>query len=126
VKNAVKGVLLSGMVLPGLGQIVLKSYKRGAALILVVFGAIGAIVVRATVQAMTILEQVTSEGKPVDEETIVRVVNQATTSSDYLLYNLSILLIVICWVIGMVDAYLTGKKVTGRTRRRFIPVREIS
>jgi len=110
VKNAVKGVLLSGLVLPGLGQIVLKSYKRGATLILVVLGAIGAIVIRAAGQALAILEKIESEGGPVDEETITQAVNQAASSGDQLLYTLSFLLIAICWVIGMVDAYLTGIK----------------
>ena len=35
-KNSLKGALLSGLVFPGLGQVVLKHYKRGFALMLTV------------------------------------------------------------------------------------------
>ena len=35
-KNSMKGALLSGLVFPGLGQIALKRYRRGFALMLTV------------------------------------------------------------------------------------------
>lgn len=109
-KNAMKGIFLSGLVLPGLGQIVLKSYKRGIALILGVFAAVFVIVVKIVQQALTILEKVESQGGPVDMESVSNAANQAATTADSLIFKLAILLIVICWIAGMVDAYYTGKK----------------
>jgi len=108
--NAMKGALLSGLVLPGLGQIVLKSYKRGIALMAGVLGAVFVIVAKTVQQALAILEKVTSEGGPVDMESVSNAANQATTATDSLIVNLAFGLIVLCWIAGVVDAYHTGKK----------------
>jgi hypothetical protein len=110
-KNAIKGMLLSGLVLPGLGQVVLKSYKRGIAIMLLVLIAFIAIVVSASRQAIAVLEKVASEGGAVDMEAISHAASQATTTGDHLLFNLSWLLILVCWLVGVVDAYTTGKKI---------------
>ncbi len=110
-KNAIKGMLLSGLVLPGLGQVVLKSYRRGISLILLVLIAFITIVVSAARQAVVVLEKVASEGGVVDMESISHAASQATTNADHMLYNLALLLILICWLVGMVDAYTTGKKI---------------
>ena len=109
-KNAMKGIFLSGLVLPGLGQIVLKSYKRGIALMLGVFAAGFVIVVKIVKQALTILEKVESQGGPVDMESVSNAADQAFTAADSLIVSLAFGLIVICWIVGMVDAYYTGKK----------------
>ena len=108
--NAMKGALLSGLVLPGLGQIVLKNYKRGIALMVGVLGAGFVIVAKTVQQALAILEKVTSEGGPVDMESVSNAANQATTAADSLIVNLAFGLIVLCWIVGVVDAYNTGKK----------------
>ena len=44
--NALKGALLSGLVYPGLGQVVLKHYKRGAALIITITAALLAVLIK--------------------------------------------------------------------------------
>ena len=110
-RNATKGMLLSGLVLPGLGQVVLKSYKRGIALMLLVLLGFITIVVSAARQAIVVPEKVASEGGAVDIESISHAASQATTNADHLLYNLALLLILVCWLVGMVDAYTTGKKI---------------
>ena len=117
-KNAVKGMLLSGLVLPGLGQIVLKSYKRGIALILLVLIAFIVIVVSASRKALVVLEKVAAESGAVDMESITRAVSQATTTADHLLFNLALLLILACWVAGVVDACITGRKIDLEERFR--------
>ena len=109
-KNAMKGVLLSGLVLPGLGQVGLKSYKRGIALMLAVFAAFFVIVTKTVQHALEILEKVASEGGSVDMESVSNAANQATTAADSLVFNLAFGVIAICWVAGVVDAYRTGKK----------------
>jgi hypothetical protein len=109
-KNAMKGALLSGLVLPGLGQVVLKSYKRGIALMLGVLAAFSVIVAKTVQHALAILEMVASEGGSVDVESVSNAANQATTAADSLIFNLAFGVIAICWVVGVVDAYYTGKK----------------
>ena len=49
--KSLKAALLSGLVLPGLGQFFLKRYKRGAALVLVVLGSMFVIISKALEQA---------------------------------------------------------------------------
>ncbi len=104
--NSLKGALLSGVVFPGLGQVILKHYKRGIALMLTVLVSLVVIVVRSVQQAFTILEKIASEGGAIDISTI----SNASTSSDSLISNLLLLLIILCWIISVVDAYRIGKK----------------
>jgi len=56
--NAVTGTLLSGLVFPGLGQVVLKRYKRGIALMLTVSVSLTVIMTKAVQIALAILKQV--------------------------------------------------------------------
>lgn len=109
--NAIKGMLLSGLVWPGLGQVVLKSYKRGIALMLFVLIAFIWVVVSASRQALAVLEKVASEGGAVDMESISHAASQATTAGDHLLSRLTLLLMLVCWLVGVVDAYATGRKI---------------
>jgi hypothetical protein len=109
-KNALKGALLSGLVFPGLGHVNLKHYKRGIALMLIVSVSLLVIVVKAVLQAFTILEKIELEGRAIEMSTILNATTQASTTSDSLLYNFLLLLIILCWIIGIVDAYRIGKK----------------
>ena len=108
--NSLKGALLSGVVFPGLGQIILKHYKRGIALMLTVLVSLLVIVVKAVQQALTILEKINSEGGAINMSTISNIATQASTTLDSLIFNFVLLLMIFCWVIGVVDAYIIGKK----------------
>jgi cbb3-type cytochrome oxidase subunit 3 len=108
--NSLKGALLSGVVFPGLGQIILKHYKRGIALMLTVLASLLVIVVKAVQQALTILGKINSEGGAIDMSTISNIATQASTTFDSLIFNFVLLLMIFCWVIGVVDAYRIGKK----------------
>jgi len=108
--NSLKGAFLSGVVFPGLGQIILKHYKRGIALMLTVIASLLVIVVKAVQQALTILEKINSEGGTINMSTISKISTQASTTFDSLIFNFVLLLMIFCWVIGVVDAYRIGKK----------------
>jgi len=108
--NALKGGLLSGLVFPGVGQAVLKYYKRGVVLMVTVFFGMAAIVVIAVQQALSILEKIESEGGTMDMNTISNAATQAMLSSGSLMINSLLLLIIICWIFGIIDAYRIGKK----------------
>jgi hypothetical protein len=109
-KNSIKGVLLSGLVFPGLGQLVLKHYKRGIALVLVSSASLSLIVLKVWQQVSLILEKVESGGGVIDPKTISAAVKGASSQSDQLIFSLAPLIFILCWVIGMVDAYRIGKK----------------
>ena len=109
-EKSLKAALLSGLVLPGLGQVFLKRYKRGIALVLVVLGSMFVIISKALEQAQTILEKIQAEGGTLDIATITNAATQSVSGSDNSAYSLALLLIVVCWVIGIVDAYSGRKK----------------
>ena len=108
--NSLKAALLSGLVLPGLGQLFLKRYKRGAVLLLVVLGCMFVIVTKALEHAQSILEKIQAEGGTLDMAAITNAATQAVSGADNTAYSIAFLLIVVCWVIGIVDAYSVDKK----------------
>ena len=108
--NALKGALLSGLVFPGLGQVMLKYYKRGAVLMIAITATLLAVLIKAVQQAFTILEKIESEGGEIDMSTILSTATQASTTSDSLIFKLLLWLLIFCWVIGVVDAYRIGRK----------------
>ena len=108
--NSLKGALLSGLVFPGLGQIVLKHYKRGAVIMLTVLVSLSVIIVEAVQKAFAILEKIELDGGTIDMNTISNAATQASTTSDSLIFSFAFLLIISCWIIGVVDAFRIGKK----------------
>jgi hypothetical protein len=108
--NSIKAALLSGLVFPGLGQLVLKYYKRGIVLMFMVSASLMVLIFKAVQHALTILEKIELEGGVIDIYSITEAATQASSSSDSLIYKLGILLIVACWIFGIVDAYRIGKK----------------
>jgi len=108
--NSLKGALLSGVIFPGLGQVILKHYKRGIVLMFTVFASLMVIIFKAVQHAFTILGKIELEGGVIDIKTITDAATKASSTSDSLIYNFGILLILICWIFGTVDAYRIGKK----------------
>ena len=68
------------------------------------------IIVKAVQQAVTILEKIGSGGGAIDISAVSKAATQASTTSDSLIFKLVLLLIILCWIIGVVDAYRIGKK----------------
>ncbi len=75
-----------------------------------VFAGMVVIGLKAVQHAFTILEKIEMAGGVIDIKTVTDAAAQASSTSDSVIYNLGLLLIVICWVFGIVDAYIIGKK----------------
>ena len=101
---------MSALIFPGLGQVVLKHYKRGAVIMFTVLVSLSIVVVKAVQHALAILEKIESEGGAISMSTISNAAAQASTTSGSLTFNLVLLLVILCWIIGIVDAYRIGKK----------------
>jgi predicted acyltransferase len=108
-KNSLKGAFLSGLIFPGLGQISLKHYKRGIVIMLTVLVGMSVFIVKAVQHALGILEKIESQGGAISISTISNAATQASATSGNLTFNLALLLVIICWIIGVVDAYRIGK-----------------
>ena len=109
-KKSIKGALLSGLVFPGVGQIVLRHYKRGIAFVLITLAGLVLIIMKAVQQALIVVEKIQSMDGSIDMSTISNAAIQVTTTYDSLIFNLALLVIALCWIISIVDAYKTGKK----------------
>jgi hypothetical protein len=108
--NSLKGALLSGLIFPGIGQIALKHYKRGAIIIIAVSISLSIAVMKAVQLALDILEKIQSEGGAISMSTISDAVTRVSTTSGSLTFNLALLAVILCWIIGVVDSYRIGKK----------------
>lgn len=109
-KNSIKSALLSGLVFPGLGQVNLKYYKSGIALMIITSLSIVLIIVKAVQQAFIILRTIELEGGVITMSAIVNAATQASSTSNSLIFKIAFLVIILCWIIGFVDAYRIGKK----------------
>jgi len=110
-KNSIKGALLSGLVFPGLGQMILRRYGRGISFILIVTCGLAVFFVIALQRAFAIINKLLAEGGMIDINTISKAATQATSSSDNLIMTFCLLLILICWIISTFDAYRIGRKI---------------
>jgi hypothetical protein len=105
----INAVLLSALVLPGAGQLYLKHYGRGFALIGVSLACLWILMDRAMQLASTVLDQITAEGGAIDPAQITELVAQASNSSGSAFVTIASLGLAGCWLIGIVDAYRLGK-----------------
>ncbi len=108
--NSLKGAFLSGLIFPGLGQVVLKHYQRGAVIMLAVLVSLSVVVVQAVQHALAILEKIDLEGGAISMSNISNAATQASTTSSSLMFNLGLLSMFFFWIIGIVDAYRIGRK----------------
>ncbi len=108
-KNSLKGAFLSGLIFPGLGQIILKHYKRGTVIMITVLVSMSVFIVKTVQHALDILEKIESQGGAISMSTISNAATQASTTSGNLTLNIVLLLVILCWIIGVVDAYRIGK-----------------
>jgi len=108
--KALKGAVLSGLIFPGLGQVVFKHYKKGALIMLAVLLSFSVIVVKSVKIALSILKRIELEGGVIDMKVISDTVTQVSANSGNLTINFLLSVIFACWVIGTVDAYRVGRK----------------
>ena len=108
--NSLKGAFLSGLVFPGLGQLALKHYKRGAVIIIAVLISLSIVVAEAVQHALAILGEIQLGVGAISISSISEAASRASTTSGSLAFNLALLLVILLWIIGAVDAYRIGKK----------------
>jgi len=72
VKKASKAALLSGLIFPGIGHMVLKQYLRGSVLMLSALAAFSVIVTRVFQRALTIVDRINSGDVPVRHHRFVQ------------------------------------------------------
>jgi len=101
---------LSGLIFPGYGQFVLKHYIRGIALIITGLACLVVIGVKVRQQAFVVLEKIEYGGGAIDMSEILNSVTLVDTTSGDAIYKFASLLLLFCWIIGIVDAYRIGRR----------------
>lgn len=112
--NALKGVLLSALIFPGAGQIVLTRYGRGALFFAFSFIS-GLLCITAVVrQAVVILQQIAAKGEVITFPKILNITGQASTSASSLFLKVSFFAFLCCWLLAVVDAWRIGTELDKR------------
>ena len=107
-KRSSKAALLSGLIFPGIGHIVLKQYLRGSVLMIFALVALSVIVTRIFQRALTVVERINSGDIPVDTGAIAEMVSNSTSGGDGFIESIAAVVLVACWLIGIVDSYRIG------------------
>jgi hypothetical protein len=107
-KRSTKAVLLSVLVFPGVGHMVLKKYLRGSVLMLSALVALSVVVTKAITQALTIVDRINSGEIPVEAVAITELASMPTIGADAFILNMAALAIGAVWIIAVVDSYRLG------------------
>lgn len=107
-KRSTKAALLSGLVFPGLGHMVLKQYLRGSILMLSALIALSVIVAKAVNKALAIVDKINSGEVPLEAGAITEQVSKSTGGMEGSILNIATLVVVACWLIGIIDSYRVG------------------
>jgi hypothetical protein len=105
---SIKAALLSGLIFPGVGHMVLKQYLRGSILMLSALIALSVIVTKAIKQALTIVDRINNGEIPVEAGAITDLVAKSTSGAEDSIMNIAVLVVGACWLIGIVDSYRLG------------------
>jgi hypothetical protein len=107
-KKSSKAALLSGLIFPGIGHMVLKQYLRGSVLMLLALAAFSVIVTRVSQRALAIVDRINSGDVPIETGAIAELVSNSTSGADSFVENTAVIVLGACWLIGIIDSYRLG------------------
>ncbi|MCP4664385.1 MAG: hypothetical protein GY856_54070 [bacterium] len=112
-KKSLRGVFLSGLVFPGLGQWAQGRKALACAFMFLTIAGIGIIFFEVSKRISSIREQVLLEAERgvLDFGRILEMAIESSKVGDSLLENTGLSLIVGCWGASALHAYLAGKKI---------------
>ncbi len=106
--RSIKAALLSGLIFPGVGHMILKQYLRGSILILSALIGVSVIVTKAINQALTIVDKINTGEIPVEAGAITELVSKSSNGAEGSILNIAALIVGACWLIGIIDSYRLG------------------
>jgi len=109
-KKSSKAALLSALIFPGTGHLFLRNYLRGFGLLVTSLAALSVVVIRAYQKAQLIVDQIVSGNVPMETGAITQAVANSTTSTDRLIDNIAVIVLLVCWLAGILDSYRLGAK----------------
>ena len=107
-KRSIKAALLSGLIFPGVGHMVLKQYLRGSVLMLSASLALSVIATKAVNQALIIVDRINSGEIPVTAGSIKELASMPNSGADDSILSIAAVVVTVAWIIGIVDSYRLG------------------
>lgn len=108
--QSIKAALLSGLVLPGIGQLSLGYKKRGWMIIFVSFIFIFMLIGKVIQQAESIVEKMQKSGEAINMELISKQTSEFAAFSDNSSLNILLILLILVWAYSILEAYFLGAK----------------
>ena len=111
-KNTTKGMLLSGLIYPGLGQLILGHIFSGIIFVLLATGGFSILLYRIIQRTARVIDQILPllADKKMDVHTLIELLNRDFRGG-WRLENISLIGIVGCWLVAIGHAYFVGKKI---------------
>lgn len=103
-----KAALISAFVFPGAGHLYLKKYVPGAVLAGASLAALGYLIAVAVERALQLAAKIQNGEVPLDIAAITAWVTTQSAGAESPLLNVATLVIVICWIIGIIDSCRIG------------------
>ena len=107
-KDSVKGMLLSGLVYPGVGQLVVGSKLIGAGFVFATTAGLFIIIYRLTRRIYQAIEQLLLTGETPKIATFIELIGQSTYKN-WRVEGFCLILVLCCWVVSILHAYLIGR-----------------
>ena len=104
-----KAALLSALVFPGVGHLLLKKYVTGAILVCASLAALYLIVADILERALSIVEKIERGEVSPDVAAIAELLSRQPTGNESQLLDVALPVLIICWVIGIADSYRCGR-----------------
>ena len=106
--KSLKAALLSALVFPGIGHFSLKKPLQGSLLSGIAIVCLYFLLAAVVDIAQGLSVKIQSGEIPFDVTTINELVHQQLAGNDGQLVNIPSLLLMICWVVGVIDAFRIG------------------
>jgi hypothetical protein len=107
--QALKAALFSAFIFPGSGQFLLKKHIRGALLTSVSILCVWVLLSTALEKAQEISRKIQSGEIPLDITRITEEVSRLATGSGSQQAEIATYVLLVCWLVGIVDAYWVGR-----------------
>lgn len=107
--QSLKAALFSAFVFPGSGHFLLKKHVRGALLAGVTILCVGVLLSIALEKAQAISRKIQSGEIPLDISRITDEVSNLVAGSSTQQADIATYILIICWLVGIVDAYRVGR-----------------
>ena len=116
-KPSTKAALLSAFIFPGVGQISLRFYRRGALLAAVTLGAFITLVTSAIRSVLRLLETMDFSGNA-DLTILHSEASRAVVDFSSPTIVISFIVLFVCWIVAVIDGWLLGDEISRKQRDR--------